>query len=50
MSSYITETNYLHGLYDVAHFVLVGSSVETVPCVEHIIQITHLLLKEMSVF
>lgn len=39
-----------HSLYDVAHFVLVGSSVETVPCVEHVIQIAHLLLKELPDF
>lgn len=36
---------YSHGLDDVAYFVLVGSSVETVPCMEHVVQIAHLLLK-----
>lgn len=36
---------YSHGLYDVAYFVLVGSSVETVSCMEHVVQIAHLLLK-----
>lgn len=42
----IGASNYSHGLYNVAHFVLVSSSVETVPRVEHVVEIAHLLLKE----
>lgn len=32
-----------HDLHDVAHFVLVGSSVQAVPGVEHVVQVGHLL-------
>lgn len=39
---------YSHHLYDVAHFVLVGSSVEAVSRMEHVIQIAHLLMKRMT--
>lgn len=41
-----TAISYSHRLYDAAHFVLVGSFVKTVPCVEHVIQIANLLSKE----
>ena len=36
---------YSHSLYDLVHFVLVGSLVEIVPCVEHIIDIARLLIR-----
>lgn len=36
-SKTIRGISYSHSLYDVAHFVLVGSSVKTVPGVEHVI-------------
>ncbi len=44
--SHIRVASYSHSLYDISHFVLVGSSVETIPCVEHVIQIANLLLKD----
>ena len=36
---------YSHSLYDLSHFVLVGSLVEIVPCVEHVVDIVCFLLR-----
>ena len=34
---------YSHGFNDLSYFVLVGSTMKTVPCVKHIIQVPNLL-------
>ena len=39
------QIQYSHSLNDVAHFVLVGPSVQVVPGVEHVIEVTYFLLK-----
>lgn len=41
-----TTPGYSHGLDAVADFVLVGSSVEAVPGVEHVVQVSHFLLTD----
>lgn len=36
-ASYMRGISFLHNLYDVADFMLVGSSVKAAPYVEHVI-------------